>query len=68
MQYVGFTPVANVTGLPAISVPTGVSTDGLPMGAMLMGRPADEVTLLAVAGQLERAFDWISRRPPDPTT
>lgn len=63
-EYVGFTPVANITGQPAITVPTGRSADGLPLGVMLTGRPAGEATLLRLAGQLERATDWTRQRPP----
>lgn len=62
--YVGFTPVANVTGQPSMSVPLGWSPDGLPLGVMLTGGPADEATLLRLAGQLETAADWRSHRPP----
>lgn len=50
-----FTPVWNATGQPAISVPTHRTPDGLPVGVQVVGRYGDEETLLAVAGQLERA-------------
>lgn len=61
--YVGFTPVANITGQPAMSLPLGWSDDGLPLGVMVTGRPADEATLLRLAGQVQRAADWSHRRP-----
>lgn len=45
----------NVVGWPGMSVPAGVSTSGLPIGAQLLGRESDEATLLSLAGQVERA-------------
>jgi amidase len=45
----------NVTGWPAISVPAGLTSKGLPIGAQLLGRENDEGTLLSIAGQVERA-------------
>ncbi|MDH4063999.1 MAG: Asp-tRNA(Asn)/Glu-tRNA(Gln) amidotransferase subunit GatA [Acidobacteriota bacterium] len=48
-----FTVSANLTGLPAISVPAGRSSEGLPIGAHLTGRAFDEGTLLAAARVLE---------------
>jgi Asp-tRNA(Asn)/Glu-tRNA(Gln) amidotransferase A subunit family amidase len=58
-----YTSLANVTGQPSISLPVAISTDGLPIGAMLTGRYAEEATLLAVSMQLERELSWQSRRP-----
>jgi amidase len=45
----------NVTGWPGISVPAGHTSEGLPIGAQLLGRENDEATLLSLAGQVERA-------------
>jgi amidase len=45
----------NVVGWPAISVPTGLTSNGLPIGAQLLGRENDEATLLSLASQVERA-------------
>jgi amidase len=45
----------NVTGWPAISVPAGLTSKGLPIGAQLLGRENDEATLLSLAAQVERA-------------
>jgi amidase len=59
-----FTPVANITGQPAVSLPTYWSGDGLPIGVQLMGRPADEATLIRVSAQVEAARPWSDRRPP----
>jgi amidase len=57
-----FTAMLNVTGQPAISVPIA-EHEGLPVGAQLIGRPAQEGALLAVAAQLEAAKPWADRRP-----
>ena len=59
-----FTPVVNVTGQPAASVPLSWSDDGLPVGVQLIARPADEATLIRVSAQLEAARPWAQRRPP----
>ena len=48
-----FTVSANLTGLPALSAPAGLTPDGLPVGVQLMGRMFDEATLLAAAQVLE---------------
>src|SRR4029450_13192585 len=46
-RYAAFTALFNVTGQPAVSVPLYWTASGLPIGSMLVGRPADEATLLA---------------------
>jgi aspartyl-tRNA(Asn)/glutamyl-tRNA(Gln) amidotransferase subunit A len=50
-----FTVPANLAGLPAISVPAGLSSDGLPLGLQITGRAFDEETVLRVAEVLESA-------------
>jgi amidase len=62
-RYAAFTALYNVTGQPAVSVPLYWTDDGLPIGTMLVGRPADESTLLAVSAQLEAARPWRHRHP-----
>lgn len=59
-----FTVSANLTGLPAISVPCGFSADGLPIGLQLTGRHFDEATLLRAADAYERDANWSVHRPP----
>jgi amidase len=54
----------NLTGQPSVSVPAGVSDDGLPIGMQLVGRHGEEATLLALAAQLEQELRWTDRRPP----
>jgi aspartyl-tRNA(Asn)/glutamyl-tRNA(Gln) amidotransferase subunit A len=48
-----FTVTVNMAGLPGISVPGGLSTDGLPLGLQLIGRPFDEESLFALAQVIE---------------
>jgi amidase len=59
-----YTPLVNVTGQPALSLPLHWSEAGLPIGVQLIGRPFAEATLLRVAAQLEQARPWADRRPP----
>jgi amidase len=61
-DFAGFTAVANLFGLPAMSVPLYWSGD-LPIGVQLMGRSNGEGPLFQLAGQLERARPWAERRP-----
>jgi len=58
-----FTAPYNMTGQPAVSLPLHWSAAGLPIGVMLVGRPADEATLIALSAQLEAALPWVDRRP-----
>jgi Asp-tRNA(Asn)/Glu-tRNA(Gln) amidotransferase A subunit family amidase len=60
-QIMRFAPAANLTGLPAISLPVGYDGDGLPIGMQLMGRAWEEHTLLRMGLVVEAAT---SRRPP----
>ena len=63
-QYIPYTPIFNATGQPAVSVPLGWSSDGLPLGMHLVARVGDEAALLRLAAQLEEARPWASRLPP----
>jgi len=53
-----FTVPANLAGVPAVSVPAGVSRDGLPLGLQVTGRAFDEQTVLRVAEALERTAQF----------
>jgi amidase len=63
-RYAAFTALYNVTGQPAVSLPLCWTDGGLPIGSMLVGRPADEATLIALSAQLEAARPWAHRHPP----
>ena len=54
---------ANITGLPALSVPCGFSGKGLPIGFQVIGRPLDEVTLLRIGNAYQAATQWHTRQP-----
>lgn len=58
-----FTYPYNLTGLPAISVPSGFDRDGLPIGLQIAARPFDEPMVLRVAHAYERRHDWKNRLP-----
>jgi amidase len=60
---IAFTAVCNVSGIPAASLPLGWSEDGLPIGTQIAAAWGAEATLVSLAGQLERAQPWRSRRP-----
>jgi amidase len=62
-QWTPFTAIFNMTGQPAVNVPLHWSPDGLPIGVMLDGRPADEGTLISLSAQLEEARPWRHRTP-----
>jgi amidase len=63
-RFTPFTPVFNLTGQPAIAVPAGTGSDGLPLSVQLVGRPGAEDVLYALAGQIEAAQPWADLRPP----
>ncbi len=58
VNYVGFTPLQNVAGAPAIALPGGTTADGLPVGVQLASARGDERTLLELAYILEAERPW----------
>ncbi len=63
-RFMPFCPTFNLTGQPAITIPAGLGSDGLPLSVQLVGRPGAEDVLYSLAGQLESARPWDDRRPP----
>lgn len=59
-----YTPIHNMAGCPAMSVPLGWSDDGLPIGIHFAARPGDEARLFSLAYQLEEARPWRERWAP----
>jgi amidase len=62
-HFTPYTAISNVTGSPAIALPLCARDDGLPLAVQLIGRPAQEGALLALAAQVEAAAPWAQRRP-----
>ncbi len=61
-----FTRLAAFTGQPALSLPCGFTSDGLPIGLQLIGRRFEDASLLRAAHAYEQATPWHARRPPEP--
>jgi aspartyl-tRNA(Asn)/glutamyl-tRNA(Gln) amidotransferase subunit A len=55
--------IANLSGLPAVSLPCGFGGDGLPVGLTLMGRADGEMRLLMIADAFEAITEWHRRAP-----
>ncbi|GAA3662208.1 amidase [Microbacterium marinilacus] len=62
-QTLAFTTVPSVVGLPALTVPTALDSDGLPLGSQLIGPQRSEALLLRLGRALERRYRWDERRP-----
>jgi aspartyl-tRNA(Asn)/glutamyl-tRNA(Gln) amidotransferase subunit A len=58
-----FTGISSVTGLPALSIPSGFDHDGLPIGLQLLGRPFDEGTLFQAGHAFQKVTDYHLRQP-----
>jgi len=58
-----FTSPFNLLGLPALSLPCGFSSSGLPIGIQMVGRPFEEDTILRVAEAYEKITEWFKREP-----
>ena len=61
-EAVGYTPIHNPAGCPAMSLPLGTA-DGLPVGVHVAAPPGCERRLLSLAYELEEAAPWSGRRP-----
>ena len=62
-RFTPYTSMWNVTGSPAVSLPTHLTPAGLPVGVMLATAPGDEATLVSLAAQVEAAAPWVDRTP-----
>ena len=58
-----FTVWCNLSGQPALMLPVGQDSDGIPMASQLIGRYGDEATLFRLGSQLEAARPWFNRKP-----
>jgi aspartyl-tRNA(Asn)/glutamyl-tRNA(Gln) amidotransferase subunit A len=59
----GFTRAVNLLERCALTVPNGLTGDGLPSGLQLIGRPYDEATVLRIGWAYEQATEWHNRLP-----
>jgi amidase len=64
IQWAHLTYAISLTGLPAISVPCGVTRTGLPVGLQIVGRRRQEAAVLRAAAAFEAAAPWAGRVPP----
>jgi Asp-tRNA(Asn)/Glu-tRNA(Gln) amidotransferase A subunit family amidase len=62
--WLAMTPLFNLTGQPAATVPCGFTPDGLPIGLQIVGRRFDEATVLRVSAAFEALRPWAQKRPP----
>jgi amidase len=63
-QWFFLTYAISVVGLPAITVPCGFTTSGLPVGLQIVGRRRQEAAVLCAAAAFEAAAPWAGQRPP----
>ena len=61
--YIPYTPLANMTGQPSLSLPLYLSEKGLPIGSMFTAAIGQDALLLQLARQLEEAQTWFDRVP-----
>jgi len=57
-------PPFNIVRAPALAMPMGFTSTGLPMAIQIVGRPREEAMVYRIAAAYERATDWTSRKPP----
>ena len=58
-----YTISINLAGLPALSLPCGFDSEGMPVGLQIIGKPFDESTIFRVAYNYEQATEWHKQRP-----
>lgn len=63
LGYSAFTPWANLTGAPAVSLPVATTATSLPVGVQLVGAVGRDELLLSLSADLEERFGWVTRHP-----
>jgi amidase len=63
-RFTPWTPIFNMTGQPAVTLPAGFGSDGLPLSVQLVGTQGAEALLYSLAGEIEAARPWAGDRPP----
>ena len=63
-QRLRYTAPFDMSGHPTLTLPGGMTADGVPVGFQIVGRAFDEATILAAGHAFQRASDWHLRRPP----
>jgi len=66
LAYIPFTYPFNISGQPALSLPMGWSSSGLPIGVQFVGQPYGEALIIALAAEVERAAPWAAKYPANP--
>lgn len=64
LEWSCYTPWVNLAGMPAVTLPSHLDSDGLPLGVQLVGRQRHDAELLALAAQLEGTALWTDVHPP----
>lgn len=64
LEFAAFSPLFNITGHPAASVPIHQGANGLPAGVQIIGPTGDDAVVLRLSAQFEAADPWIGRRAP----
>jgi len=59
-----YTVTINLAGVPSLAIPAGFSSDKLPIGIQLIGKPFDELTLLQLGNAFQQATNWHTEKPP----
>ncbi|MFM1842923.1 MAG: putative amidase, partial [Cyanobacteriota bacterium] len=67
IEWVAPCPPFNASGLPAIAMPVGFDAQGMPLSVQIIGKPAADATVLALAYQLEQQLNFPRQLPPQCT-
>jgi amidase len=63
-DYVDYTPIHNLLGVPSVTLPLGMTADGLPVGSLFSAAQGQDELLLTLAAEIEAAAPWADRWPP----